>query len=79
MVEQKPVNMNEHIKNVCKIGQGNDCCRYLAVGPDGFECLKSSDLKDHIDNRVARNDMTAQGDNCGGRGQETLNKQEKIE
>jgi hypothetical protein len=71
--------MNEHIRNTCKIGQRNDCCRYLAIGPDGFECLKSSDLKDHIDDRVERGDMVAQGDNCEGKSQEILNKVEKIE
>jgi hypothetical protein len=65
--------MNEHIKNVCKIGQRKDCCRYLAVGPDGFECLKHSDLKDHLDQRVANNTMTAQGDNCDGKSQKELN------
>jgi hypothetical protein len=65
--------MNNHIKDVCKIGQRKDCCRYLAVGPDGFECLKSSDLKAHIDDRVRRNDMVAQGDNCDGKTQKELN------
>lgn len=65
--------MNEHIKNVCKIGQGYECCRYLAVGPKGFECLKSSDLKDHIDDRVERDDMVSQGDNCEGKSQKELN------
>ncbi len=29
-----------HVKDVCKIGQGNLCCRYLVVGKDGFECVK---------------------------------------
>lgn len=35
--------MNDHLKNVCKIGQGNLCCRYLAGSPLGFECLKAND------------------------------------
>lgn len=32
--------MNPHIKNVCKIGQGHACCRYLLMGPKGWECAK---------------------------------------
>lgn len=57
-----------YIKEVCKIGQGNDCCRYLSVGADGFCCLKlEPDLKTYLDNRVANNDITAQGDNCEGK------------
>lgn len=29
--------MNDIIKNTCKIGQGSKCCKYLAVGSNGFE------------------------------------------
>lgn len=32
--------MNEHVKQVCKIGQGPACCRYLLFGLDGWECAK---------------------------------------
>jgi hypothetical protein len=32
--------LSEHVKNVCKIGQGAACCRYLMAGPGGFECAK---------------------------------------
>lgn len=57
---------NNHIKNVCKIGQGQDCCRYLLCGANGFECGKLGSLKQIIDNKVFRNQMTAQSDNCEG-------------
>ena len=58
--------MNEHIENICKIGQGGECCRYLICGAGGFECAKHTELKDVIDQRVSNNIMTAQGNNCEG-------------
>lgn len=54
----------EHIKDVCKIGQGQDCCRYLVCGPNGFECHKVGSLKGAIDSRALY--MTAKGSNCKG-------------
>lgn len=58
---------NQHLHEVCKIGQGNDCCRYIMVGGlEGVECVKHSDLKKIMDARVANKEMTAQGDNCDG-------------
>lgn len=54
----------DHVTDVCKIGQGHDCCRYLVVGPGGFECAKLTSMKLTLD---ARGDsMTARGDNCPG-------------
>jgi len=40
--------ISNHIKNVCKIGQGHDCCRYLLAGKDGFECAKMTEGGDVI-------------------------------
>ena len=54
----------EHMKNVCKIGQGHDCCRYLTCSVDGFQCEKLGALKGVIDSRVQY--MSAQSDNCEG-------------
>ena len=52
------------MKETCRIGQGADCCKYLACGPEGMECGKlSPGLKAAIDRR---DDMTAKGDNCPG-------------
>ncbi len=54
------------IKEVCKIGQGKDCCRYLTMGPNGFECAKLNlGLMLTIDARVES--MNAKGDNCEGK------------
>jgi hypothetical protein len=59
--------MNEQVKNVCKLGQGNACCRYLVIGPMGFECVKNTDMKDYLDARVAMETMVARADNCEGK------------
>lgn len=55
--------MNDHIKEICKLGQGKECCRYLVAGVDGFECMRITvQGKAMINTRVST--MTAQGDNC---------------
>ena len=61
----KPID-DEKLKTVCKIGQGKDCCRYLACGTKGFECMKNTYLAKLLDSRVKACTMTAQGDNCDG-------------
>jgi hypothetical protein len=53
-------------KKTCKLGQLHECCRYLAADVNGFCCLKQSEFKDHLDQRVKNKDMTARGDNCKG-------------
>lgn len=65
--------LSEHVLNVCKIGQGNKCCRYLVMGTEGFECAKGTSLQVHLDERVYNNTMTAQGDNCEGKTPKELN------
>lgn len=59
--------MNKAVEEVCLIGQGAKCCRYLLMGSKGFECAKNTDFKSILDDRVADNAMVAQGDNCDGR------------
>ena len=54
----------QQIIDVCKMGQGADCCRYLICSGNGFECAKTTSLKDAIDTRM--NQMNAKSDNCGG-------------
>ena len=58
-----------HLKQVCKIGQGNECCRYLTISSKGFECDKHTDIRELLDTRVNDGPMAAQGDNCEGWGQ----------
>jgi hypothetical protein len=59
--------MNEHIKDVCKIGQGHNCCRYLMMGAGGFECAKHGTLQALLDSRVEMETIVARGDNCEGK------------
>jgi hypothetical protein len=65
--------MNEHVKNFCKPGKGNACCRYLVISANGFECVKDTDMKAYLDARVAMETMVARGDNCEGKTVEELN------
>lgn len=58
-------DLSKHIKDVCKIGQGSECCKYLLMGSKGFECGKITS-KELID-RVWNSSKTAQGDNCEGK------------
>ena len=55
----------EHLRAVCKIGEGNKCCRYIGFS-DGWACLKHSSLKETLDARVWSKTMNARGDNCDG-------------
>jgi hypothetical protein len=57
---------DEHFKTVCKVGQGNDCCRYLVASVDGIQYAKHSSLKAHLDDRAAKKEMVAISDNCEG-------------
>lgn len=57
----------DYLKNVCKIGQGADCCRYIVAGVGGITCAKLTEMKVVIDRRVEEGRFTAQGDNCEGK------------
>lgn len=54
----------ERLYNVCKVGQGAACCRYISASKDGICCEKFTGLGRMIDLRV--HEMTAKGDNCEG-------------
>lgn len=56
----------EYIKTVCKIGQGEKCCRYLLLGAEGFYCGKHSSTAGVLNARVAAGTIIARGDNCSG-------------
>ena len=56
---------DQHVKDVCKIGQGADTCAFIAVDPRGMFCAKSEPaMRAAIEAR--RPTMSAQGDNCPG-------------
>jgi hypothetical protein len=63
--DEDPID-NACVDSVCKLGQGKDCCRYLARDAQGFKCLKLTELRYHLDERVKRGTMNARGDNCEG-------------
>jgi hypothetical protein len=65
----------DHIKEVCKIGKRELCCRYLLMAPTGWECGKlDSRTKTTLDNKVKYSPgWTAKGDNCEGKTKEFLN------
>jgi hypothetical protein len=65
--------MNDHVRNVCKLGQGNVCCRYLVISAKGFECMKNTEMKAYLDSRVLMETMVARGDNCDGQELKFLN------
>lgn len=55
------------VKEVCKIGQGHECCRYIGMGGSGFCCMKLiSSAKEQLDHRVKLETIIARGDNCEG-------------
>lgn len=59
--------LTDHVQNVCKIGQGAACCKYLVMGTKGFECLKVTEWgKDLIDDNWVKTVHVSQGDNCDG-------------
>lgn len=56
----------EHVMDVCKVGMGSLCCRYLTMS-GGWSCEKKSGMKAYFDRRVAEKAMNARGDNCPGK------------
>lgn len=57
------ITNDKYVNDVCKMGQGADCCRYLVMGK-GWECAKETSMKATIDARV--HSYTAKSDNCKG-------------
>jgi hypothetical protein len=53
--------------DICKVGKGHACCRYLTMASDGWSCEKHTSLRETIDRRVLSRQMVARGDNCDGK------------
>lgn len=68
--------MNKQITDVCKMGKGYDCCRYLVLGSSGFECVKGNPMAYTLDARAEAKTMTARGDNCEGKSIQELNSED---
>jgi hypothetical protein len=57
-----------HLREVCRMGQGKDCCAFIIVGRKGIQCAKGTEFEAEIRARVHK--MVARGDNCNGYGSE---------
>lgn len=55
----------DEVRDVCKIGQGADACRYIIVTGNGFMCARESGMRDLLDMRVAEGTYAAEAVNCG--------------
>lgn len=61
----RPADFTDEYRNdVCKIGKGAACCRYLAMSAKGWSCEKRGGMRFGIDARAEK--MVAKGDNCDG-------------
>ena len=63
------MNKTDYVTQVCKIGLGNKCCRYLMAGRNGFECalITSPGLVKKLDRRAEAKSMVAIAKNCNGK------------
>ena len=52
----------EEPKEICKLGQGSECCAFLAVGSGGFSCLRMDYPNNStIFDRLEKGTMNAKG------------------
>lgn len=58
----------KHTREICKLGQGEDCCAFIVMGMDGFECVKGTLTQQTIELKLAEGTMNAKDDNCKGYG-----------
>lgn len=60
-----PLLTEKHIKDTCKPST-IDCCAFLVMGMNGFQCAKGTDLEPSISQRLFLGMMRATGNNCEG-------------
>lgn len=65
---------SDEAEQICKLGQGEECCAFLAVGGDGFQCLRMDyPANITIINRLEKSTMVAKGkggwEGCAWEGQ----------
>ena len=67
LLSDKKRAINEDaLKSVCRIGEGQDTCRYIMRNKDDYVCVKNSIVQISIDENVERGGMVARGNNCSG-------------
>lgn len=63
-IDHLPVVDDDHARDVCKMGQGAECCKFLTMGTSGWSCEKLSSARMQLEYREG---MISKGDNCPGR------------
>ena len=66
MPENAKADVEAYVREVCRIGQGHACCRYLTMGAGGWDCAKNTSIRRILDERVVMENIVARGDNCPG-------------
>lgn len=56
----------QHLKNVCRGGQGEAACSFLVIAKGGLSCAKGTDLEHALYERRERKAIHSLGDNCSG-------------
>ena len=53
----------EEAKDICRVGQGEECCAFLVMAPGGFECIRMSyPMNSNIFSRLEEGTMNAKGE-----------------
>ena len=68
LLDEKRKIPKAHLNSVCKIEQGEETCRYIALSQIGHVCMKKSPAKEKLDDLVKEDKMKARSDNCEGLG-----------
>lgn len=55
-----------HIKNVCRFGQGSNTCSFLIFSVPTLACAKGTGAESFIIKRRLENTMNAKGNHCDG-------------
>ena len=54
---------DEEAKEICRMGKGGECCAFLTMSTNGFECIKMSyPLNSSIHQRLEEGSMNAKGE-----------------
>lgn len=52
----------DEAKDICRLGQGEECCAFLVMSPTGFECIRLSYPNNGIIfDRLEKGTMNAKG------------------
>jgi len=68
LLDEKRKIPKAHLSSVCKIEQGEETCRYIALSQIGYVCMKKSPAKEKLDEMAMDKKIKAISDNCEGLG-----------